>query len=137
MYGRKIKTIRELRGFSQEAMAHKLGMAQNSYSRIETNQTKLNVEMLEKIASELGVSVADIISSEPAVVNFAPNQGTQAGIQNIEHFHSIHMDLIDKMAAAKEAEIEKLANVFQQVISSKDAEIQRMQNIIDRLLGER
>ena len=36
MFGEKIKMIRELRGFSQENVAAKLGIAQNAYSRIET-----------------------------------------------------------------------------------------------------
>ena len=52
-------------------------MAQNTYSRIETNQTKLSTDMLEKIARELGVSPIDIISTEPAIVNFSPNHGAQ------------------------------------------------------------
>ena len=53
MHGQKIRIIRELRGFSQEYLANKLGIAQNSYSKIETNRTKLNTEMLTKIADSL------------------------------------------------------------------------------------
>lgn len=95
MYGEKIKMIRELRGFSQEHMASKLDMGQNSYSRIEKNQTKLTAEVLEKIAKELGVSPIDILSSEPAIVNFGTVHGTLQG--NIENFYSYQKEIIETM----------------------------------------
>lgn len=80
MYGNKIRSLRMLRGYSQEAMADKLGIQQTAYSRIETNQQKLTAELLEKIAAELGVSTADIMSPEPIIIqNNASNQGTQIG----------------------------------------------------------
>jgi len=53
MYGEKIRLIREMRGFSQENVAAKLGIMQNAYSRIENNQTKLESSMLVKIAEVL------------------------------------------------------------------------------------
>lgn len=137
MYGRKIKTIREIRGFSQDYMASKLGMAQNSYSRIETDQVKkLDHLTLEKIAVELGVSVVDIVNSEPAIVNFAPNHGTQ-GIQHIENFYSIQKDLIDKMFTSKEAEVANLKSLYEQIIHAKDAEITRLQTMVDTLLNKK
>ena len=56
MYGDKIRMIRELRDFSQEYVAEKLGIRQNSYSKIENNQTKLNIQrnirVLDKIWRE-------------------------------------------------------------------------------------
>jgi len=54
--------IRELRGYSQENIAARLGITQTSYSRIENNQTKLDTVILEKLAKELGVTVIDILS---------------------------------------------------------------------------
>lgn len=80
MHGTKIRVIRELRGYSQAYLAEKLGIAQNSYSRIESNQTKLDTAMLAKIAAELGVSPAELLNTEPTVINFAPNQGTQGSV---------------------------------------------------------
>ena len=48
MYGEKIRMIREIRNLSQEYMADQLGIKQNSYSKIENNQTKLTTEMFAK-----------------------------------------------------------------------------------------
>ena len=83
MYGNKIRALRMLRGFSQEYMADKLEINQTTYSRIETNQQKLTAETLEKLAGILGVSVTDITSNEPLIIqNNASNYGAQGRIEN-------------------------------------------------------
>ncbi|TWI96834.1 helix-turn-helix protein [Mucilaginibacter frigoritolerans] len=120
MNGAKIRMIRELRGFSQENMAAKLGINQASYSRIENNQTKLDTIMLEKIAGELGVTPVDILSHEPTVVNFAPNQGTQ-GIGHIENFYSFQKDLVEKVIQSKDQEIANLKDVIASLVKDKEA----------------
>lgn len=104
MYGEKIKMIRELRGFSQEHIADKLNMAQNTYSRIEKNQTKLTAEVLEKLAKELGVSPVDILSSEPAIINFGTVHGTLQG--NIENFYTYQKELLETIRTTLETVIE-------------------------------
>lgn len=120
MYGEKIRMIRELRGFSQEYMADKLGIKQNGYSKIELNQTRLTAEMLEKISKELGVTPIDILSHQPTVVNMASNHGTQ-GIGHIEHFYADQKELVEKMLASKDKEIAQLTSIIESlkdVISS-------------------
>ena len=111
MFGNKIRMIRELRGFSQNQVAGRLGITQASYSRIETNQRKLDTETLEKIAKELEVKPIDIISHEPAVVNFAPNNGLQ-GIRDMEIFYSFQKDLVEKVFASKDREIAILKDII-------------------------
>lgn len=49
MYGERIKYFREQKGISQAAMAEKLHMAQATYSKIETNRTRLATDILERI----------------------------------------------------------------------------------------
>ncbi len=111
MYGEKIRLIREIRGFSQEYMADKIGIAQNSYSKIELNQSKLSAEVLEKIAKELGVSPVDILSQQPSIINLQPNHGAQ-GVEHIEHFYTFQREFVEKMVASKDAEIETLRTVI-------------------------
>lgn len=45
----KIKKIREIKGFSQEYVATKLNITQNSYSKIERGETNLNFSKLNEI----------------------------------------------------------------------------------------
>jgi transcriptional regulator with XRE-family HTH domain len=119
MYGEKIRVIRELRGFSQEHMASELGIAQNTYSKIETNSSKLTAEMLQKVAEVLGVSPVDILSNQPTIVNFEPNQGTQ-GIAHIENFYSYQREFVEKMVASKDSEIAHLKEIIDSLIKDKE-----------------
>lgn len=71
MYGSKIATIRLARGYSQEYVAEKIGIKQNMYSRIEKDdKVKVGDELLKKISDALGVSVEDIKSPTPVIMNF-------------------------------------------------------------------
>jgi transcriptional regulator with XRE-family HTH domain len=58
----KIKSIRELKNYTQEYMAKQLGVTQAGYSKIEKGITILSYEKLVAIAHILEVSVEDIIS---------------------------------------------------------------------------
>jgi transcriptional regulator with XRE-family HTH domain len=116
MYGEKIRMIRELRNYSQEYVAEQLGIKQNSYSKIERNETKLTAEMLQKISTLFGVSPIDIISSQPAIVNFQPNQGTQQSFGYIETFVASQKEIYDKMIAGKDAEIDRLTKQVEELM---------------------
>jgi transcriptional regulator with XRE-family HTH domain len=107
MYGIKIRMVRELRGLSQENVAQRLGIAQNTYSGYENNQIKISAEMLQKVAEVLDVSPMDLMSQQPAIINLQSNHGTQ-GIAHIENFYSMQKDLVDKMLQAKDEEIARL-----------------------------
>ncbi len=108
MHGSKIRAFRMLRGYSQEHMANLLGIEQSKYSRIETNQQKLTADILEEIAKALGVTIADITSNEPVIIqNNASNQGTQIG--HNENFFADQKELYEKMIAGKDKEIERLS----------------------------
>ena len=37
--GQKVRMVRELKGFSQEYMAHSLGMSQRGYSKLERDES--------------------------------------------------------------------------------------------------
>lgn len=110
MYGDKIRAFRIMRGFSQEYMADKLSVAQNTYSKYENNAEKLPYETLEKIADVLGVSVVDITSNEPIIINNqASNQGAQGKIEN---FYADQKELFEKIIASKDEEINSLKEVI-------------------------
>ena len=111
MHGAKIKAFRMMRGFSQEYMADRLQVTQATYSKIEGNKQKVTQEQLERLAQELGVTVADIISNEPIVIlNNASNQGAQG---HIENFYADQKDLYEKLITSKDAEITNLKEVIQ------------------------
>lgn len=60
----KIRNIRELKNYTQEYMAERLGVTQAGYSKIEKGKTSLSYDKLVEIGRILDVSVEDIISFE-------------------------------------------------------------------------
>lgn len=58
----KIKSVRELKNYTQEYMAGQLDMSQPAYNKIESGRTSLTYEKLEEIARILEVAIEDIIS---------------------------------------------------------------------------
>ena len=119
MHGQKIRIIRELRGFSQEYLANKLGIAQNSYSKIETNRTKLNTEMLTKIADSLEVSVNDILSNQPVFVNFHGDDLPTKSKDGKNNSEVNQINWLEKLLIEKNKEIERLSKIIEKLIGIK------------------
>ena len=57
LFSVRLKELRLQHGFSQEELAEKIGIKQNSYSDWENGKSKPNYEKLEKIADFFGVSL--------------------------------------------------------------------------------
>lgn len=65
--GSNIKTIRQIKGMSQEDLADAMGVTQAYISIYECGQRKPGEDVLNKIAKELGVS-ADLLKSETLAI---------------------------------------------------------------------
>jgi transcriptional regulator with XRE-family HTH domain len=59
--GEKIRIIRLEKGFSQEYIATKLGMAPNNISRWERKGNKLSLEEIEKVAIVFGMTLWEVL----------------------------------------------------------------------------
>jgi transcriptional regulator with XRE-family HTH domain len=59
----RIKQLRDLMGFSQEAMADKMAMSQTAYSRFETGETKVDFERLLKLANLLNADPLTLVQT--------------------------------------------------------------------------
>lgn len=77
--GEKIRQIRELKGFSQEYLANRLGISQRAYSKLEMNQTKLDWEKITRIAEVFEIEPLDIVSFDD---NLIFNNCSQSGKAN-------------------------------------------------------
>lgn len=62
---KKIRTLRKKHGYSQEDVAVLLNMSQNTYSQLESGNTKIDVERLYHIARLYKISVQDILEELP------------------------------------------------------------------------
>ena len=62
--GKNIRTLRHQRGWSQEDVAHRLGISIPAFSKIETGVTDINLSRLEQIANIYEVNVVNLLSLE-------------------------------------------------------------------------
>lgn len=60
--GQKIKKVRELRNYTQEYMAEKLGLSQNGYGKMEREDSDISVTRLTQIAEILEVNLLDLLT---------------------------------------------------------------------------
>lgn len=73
--GSKIKKLRELKNFTQDFMADRLGISQGAYSRMELGESEITYGRLEKISEILEIKPEDIITfNESMVFNVMHNQ---------------------------------------------------------------
>ncbi|WP_316747737.1 helix-turn-helix transcriptional regulator [Pedobacter gandavensis] len=64
--GNAVRIQRVIKGYTQEYMAEKLHISQNSYSKLERGYTSLTVVRLYQIAEILGISIQEILPQTPA-----------------------------------------------------------------------
>lgn len=64
MPGSVLRKYRELRNYSQDYVARKMGISQNAYSKIENNITQLTVNHVKQISQILEVSMMDLLKDD-------------------------------------------------------------------------
>jgi transcriptional regulator with XRE-family HTH domain len=110
MTGQKLRVYREFRNYSQEYIAEKLGITQNAYSRIETNQTRLTADRLRQIADILNIPVTCLMSdTEPELsfgnVNGSSDRHALELLENTRHLYDQIIRTKDEKIVALEDEI--------------------------------
>lgn len=66
--GSKVRQIRELKGFTQDQVAQKLGLSQRAYSKLENNETRFDWDRITKVAEIFEISPTDIISFDDNLI---------------------------------------------------------------------
>ena len=62
----QLRLLREARHIKQETVAQALGITRQAYGKLETNQTRLNLDTLEKLCMILDVSIAALLPLQDA-----------------------------------------------------------------------
>ncbi|MCA0428126.1 MAG: helix-turn-helix transcriptional regulator [Bacteroidetes bacterium] len=121
--GQRIREIRLSRNYSQQYLAQKIGVTQKAYSKIESEETKLGVDTLKKIASILDVPIESFFDSKnkPVINDFS----SRAGGDNV-----LYKTTLDK---SLEKMIFELIKSKDQIILSKDEMIEKLKKDIVEL----
>jgi transcriptional regulator with XRE-family HTH domain len=71
----KIRSLRQLRGFSQQNMADSLGVSVNAYSKIECGDTDVSWSRLEQVAKVFEIPPSELVAfGEKPFFYFKNNQ---------------------------------------------------------------
>ncbi|SFL90908.1 helix-turn-helix domain-containing protein [Pelosinus propionicus] len=68
MQGKRIRALREMQGITQLELAEKAGIDNSLVSRIENGQSEGSIQSLKKIATVLGVTVAELLNESTASI---------------------------------------------------------------------
>lgn len=87
--GKRIKELREYRGYSQESFANVCGLNRTYISGIESGKRNVSIENIEKIAKGLEVDIAELFKfSEPLhstiIVNINGEEFLMKGDKNLD-----------------------------------------------------
>ncbi|ALL07399.1 hypothetical protein AQ505_19040 [Pedobacter sp. PACM 27299] len=63
-FGNALRIQRVIKGYTQDYMAERLHLSQNSYSKLERGLTSLTVSRLYQIAEILEISIQDILPAQ-------------------------------------------------------------------------
>ncbi|WP_143885296.1 helix-turn-helix domain-containing protein [Chryseobacterium binzhouense] len=109
--GKRIRTFRENKGFSQEELAEKLHISRSTYQRIENGETNSWINHIENICHSLEVNLDDILKPEEGYTQINKENSTNENssnnmIQNQTNNYNISEkmleNLYDTIASLKE-----------------------------------
>ena len=114
--GRKVRHMRELLNFTQDEIAEKMGVSQQTVSHIESSET-VNDDHMEKVAKALGVSAEAIkeLDENATVYNIVTTNNGAVGLQN----YNCTFNPFDKWAEA----IEENKKLYKELLKEKDEKI--------------
>lgn len=111
--GLKIRKLRELRNYTQEYMAERLKIGQNTYSRYESGEIEPKVAHLKTIAEVLEVPVEELLRPDPIVVQMSHNETAN----NVVHqMNNVPKELFEKLSERYDARVLELERTNQRLM---------------------
>lgn len=119
-----IRSLRELKGWTQDTMATLLDMSEKAYASIEQGKTDIQWSRLEQIANLLEVELADLVNLDRGMIfNFITHNSHQTATYNNQS--SVNSSSTTSQQLEHELEKARL------VIEAKDKEIAYLKEIIE------
>lgn len=135
----KVRTLREIKRFSQEEMAAKLGMSVNGYSKIERGKRRLDIPKLEQIAEALGMDLADLITADTDNVYIA----RQNRLKDFQDLKQSVVCLINKDSPSHhnyyngaEELLQEIKTLKQQLAHQNEIMVQKQQYFDERIAAQ-
>ena len=101
-----IKRIRGQKGYSQKTMADELNMKQASYSRLESEESKLTIGRLQEIAKILDTDISTLLDSSK--INIQSQTNNEGSFGYVENLNNENKETTKKLVQTLEEEIQHL-----------------------------
>lgn len=109
--GSRLLAIREERKLSQAEMADILGLPSSTYSRIERNETSVELEKLAGFAEALQVPIQELLPETLAITTNNNNSSQGGGVNfGTINYHFYGTDELSRLKAENEELKKKLGN---------------------------
>jgi transcriptional regulator with XRE-family HTH domain len=116
MPGTILRKYREMRNYSQEYVAGKMGISQNAYSKIENNITQLTVKHVKQISAILEVSMLDLLKDD-----FEIHKSTGMQMESVTKEALLHnLDQIRKKIESRNPQKHEFYPVVMALLQSVD-----------------
>lgn len=119
--GNNIRRIREIKNYTQEAVAERVGMSVSAYGDIERGKSDVNFTRLGEIAEALEVKPEEIVTFGSVTYNNTINDG-QHGINNQG---TVNNNIPENMMLLERA-------VFDKMMKDKDEEIAFLRGLVGK-----
>ena len=106
--GFNIKRIRDQKGYSQEFMASQLNISQASYARMESQEIKISIDRLQKIADILDLDISAFWDSTKLSIQNQTNNEGAYGNGYVENLYIENKETLKKLIQTLENEKEHL-----------------------------
>jgi len=113
---KNIKKYRELKGFSQEYMAHQLNVNQSTYAKMENSSTKITIDKLFSVAKLLETDVSEILDLKNQTIFNQTDNETANAFGKVEHYYQENKEVYQELLKAKD---EQIALLKEQIIFYK------------------
>ncbi len=113
---KNIKKYRELKGFSQEYMAHQLSVNQSTYAKMENSSTKITIDKLFSVAKLLETDVSEILDLKNQTIYNQDLKDNSVGHQQVENLYQENKEVYQELLKAKD---EQIALLKEQIIFYK------------------
>ena len=113
---KNIKKYRELKGFSQEYMAHQLNVNQSTYAKMENSSTKITIDKLFSVAKLLETDVSEILDLKNQTIFNQTDNETANAFSKVEHYYQENKEVYQELLKAKD---EQIALLKEQIIFYK------------------
>ena len=113
---KNIKKYRELKGFSQEYMAHQLNVNQSTYAKMENSSTKITIDKLFSVAKLLETDVSEILDLKNQTIFNQTDNETANAFGKVERYYQENKEVYQELLKAKD---EQIALLKEQIIFYK------------------